>query len=343
MPSRRRKLAEAIYADRYGVAATVKVGRVQKEKRFAPDTPIKQMRAWQTTMRAQLRQVAPASARGSLTPDVDRYLARVEPTHLTPRAFRQRRRDIRAWLPRFGARVRASLTAAELNDQLWTWRQTRSASCCNSRRAALHHLWRVLDGKAAPNPVAETEHFRTPDPVPKAVPLERIDQVLAALDPTTKTSARLRLMRWTGMRPSQMGRIPADQAPLYVRLQADPPHVVVPRGKRGRVVRVPLLSRAARKAAADFVRLQAFGAWSTQSANKRIAKTCTDLEVPRFTLYQIKHTVGSRLREVMDLADVQTVFGHTDASTTAIYAAPVPVKIIAGFKHLRVRKRRARA
>ena len=105
------------------------------------------------------------------------------------------------------------------------------------------------------------------------------------------------------------------------------------------MVRLPLLSPAARQAAADFVRLNAFGPWSTQSANKRLAEACKALHVPRFTLYQIKHTVGSRLREVMDLADVQTVFGHTDSATTAIYAAPVPLKIIEGFKHLELTKK----
>ena len=51
----------------------------------------------------------------------------------------------------------------------------------------------------------------------------------AQLTPGSKTAVRLRLMRWTGMRPSQMGRLRAED----IRLDEPSPYVVVPRGKGG--------------------------------------------------------------------------------------------------------------
>ena len=45
-PSRRRvRVAEGIYKDRHGLAATVKVNGVQREIRFPPGTPLKTIRA----------------------------------------------------------------------------------------------------------------------------------------------------------------------------------------------------------------------------------------------------------------------------------------------------------
>jgi hypothetical protein len=71
------------------------------------------------------------------------------------------------------------------------------------------------------------------------VPRDRIAAVLVHLRVGSKTRARLELMHWTGMRPSQMGR-----------LAGAIPFVTVPRGKFGRLAAVPLVAegRAGRRA-----------------------------------------------------------------------------------------------
>ncbi len=48
--------------------------------------------------------------------------------------------------------------------------------------------------------------FPLPLPRPRWIDRLHIESVLEHLAPGTKTSARLRLMHWTGMRPSQTGR-----------------------------------------------------------------------------------------------------------------------------------------
>ena len=49
---RRTRVAEGVYKDRYGFAATVKVRGVQRELRFPPETPVKTIRGRRDELRA---------------------------------------------------------------------------------------------------------------------------------------------------------------------------------------------------------------------------------------------------------------------------------------------------
>lgn len=56
-----------IKRDRYGFRAYVKVGNIQREKRFPPETSAKTMQAWRDEVRVALRRLAPAPGQpGSL-------------------------------------------------------------------------------------------------------------------------------------------------------------------------------------------------------------------------------------------------------------------------------------
>lgn len=55
------------------------------------------------------------------------------------------------------------------------------------------------------------------------------------------TRVRLELMYWTGMRPSQIGRLRADD----FRLDEPIPYVAAPRGKGGPLAAVPLVPEGA--------------------------------------------------------------------------------------------------
>ena len=55
---RRTRVAEGVYKDRYGLAATVKVHGVQREIRFPPDTSLKTIRARRDELRVSLRDAA---------------------------------------------------------------------------------------------------------------------------------------------------------------------------------------------------------------------------------------------------------------------------------------------
>ena len=191
--------------------------------------------------------------------------------------------------------------AARLNDQLRQWRETRSASACNHRRDALTNLVKVLYGRRAAAELVDLARFTPPPPKPQWLDRAHIADVLAQLMPGSKTVVRLRLMHWTGMRPSQMGRL----RPEDFRLNEPTPFVVVPRGKGGRLAAIPLVG-------------DGLGAGR-----------------PAFTVYQIRHAFATGLRRTgSDVADIQDLYGHTDPETTMIYAPPQLLKHAAAIERL---------
>jgi integrase len=345
---KRHRIAKGLYEDESGVAATVSVGsgkdKLQREKRYEPGTPLKTMKAWQEETRVSLRLLLKSPARGTLAAKAPVYIEIVKP--LIPASWKDRQRDLNAWLPLFGDRRVETITTKEITDQLLEWRTKTTARTCNGRRDALSHFYHWLAGhnlqkrhKVSGGPVEGAIRFTTPDPVAKALPLATIDLVLAKLTPPRvfprsdgHTSARLRLMRWTGARPSQIGRLEEDSFDLASPIKS----VTIGRGKGGKVARAPLLADDAVKAAEDFIRWGAFGSWSCPSANKALAIACKAAGVKPFNLYVIRHSVGSRLRSAgTDLADIQDILGHANPKTTRIYAPPVDAKVIAAFERLR--------
>ena len=55
-----------------------------------------------------------------------------------------------------------------------------------------------------------------------------------------------------------------------------------------------------------------------------------------FTVYQIRHSFATWLRHAdADLADIRDLYGHTDAETTRIYAAPTLAKQRDAIRKLR--------
>ena len=56
-----------------------------------------------------------------------------------------------------------------------------------------------------------------------------------------------------------------------------------------------------------------------------------------FTVYQIRHSFATWLGHAgADLADIQDLYGHTDAATTRIYAAPTLTKQRDAIQRLRL-------
>ena len=198
------------------------------------------------------------------------------PVHRRGRAPSQVARDGAAlegarpavWLPRFGHLRTLTLPShlADLNAQLHDWRRTLAASSCSHRRPALIHLVRLLYGRRAAVDLIELVRFPPAPPQPRWVQRTHIDAILAQLTPGSKTQVRLELMHWTGMPPSQMGRLTLAD----FHLQEPIPYVSVPRGKRARLAAVPLVDEAV-AATRAFIESEAFGTWSTPRANKAIS------------------------------------------------------------------------
>ena len=316
-PARRPvRVAEGIYKDRHGLAATVKVNGIQREIRFPAGTPLKAIRARRDELRASLRTL-PAGERHTFAHDAERYPQQVS-SELVSMA--DRRHHIALWVQRFGHLRTLALSqhVAMLNDQLHQWRESLSASACNHRRNALTNLVKVLYGRRAAAELIDLVRFAQPPPKPRWLERSHIVAVLSQLTPGSKTVVRLRLMHWTGMRPSQMGRL----RPEDFRLDEPTPFVVVPRGKGGRLAAIPLVG-AGLEAAREFKAIHAYGSWSCPSANKALERAASKAGRPAFTVYQIRHSFATGLRRTgSDVADIQDLYGHTDPETTMIYAPP---------------------
>ena len=326
---RRTRVAEGVYKDRYGLAATVKVHGVQREIRFPPHTSLKTIRARRDELKASLRTL-PHGERHTLAHDAGRYLEQVQSTLVS---FKDRQREIGAWLPTFGHLRTLALPSqlAVLNAQLHAWRRTQAASTCNHRRHALTHLIRLLYGRRVAVDCADLVRFVEPPPAPRWLDREHIEEVLVHVSPRSKTAARLQLLHWTGMRPSQMGRLARED----FRLDDPIPYVAVPRGKAGRLAAVPLVEEGV-AAAHAFIESDAFGLWSCSTARKAIRVAAQHAGRKPFSVYQIRHSFATWLRRTgADLADIQDLYGHTDAETTRIYAPPALAKHRAAIERLR--------
>ena len=310
----RRRIAKGVYSDRYGWAATVKVDGRQCEQRFPRNTPLKTIRRWQDETRAALRKLPPG-AKHTLAADAERYLKQVEGQVI---GIAARRHDIGVWVKLFGhlQTLQLAYHLNALNEQIREWRKHYGASTCNHRRNALTNLVKVLYGRAAAMGLSDLMSVR-PDP-PKARWLERehITAVLHELEPRTRMTARLQMLHCTGMRPKQLGMLTADN----FRLDDDIPHVIVPAAKGGRPAVIPLIANGI-EAARRFMGLNAYGPVDTQRANVVLRKAAEQAGRPAFTTYQIRHSFATALRKTgADLADIQNLYGHTNARTTEIYA-----------------------
>jgi integrase len=190
-----------------GWQAFVRVNGDFYAKSFPLDTSPREMDLWRSEKRLRvLGRIAPTEIEGeTFAHDAKRYLDSVT----TMPTFKERKRDIGLWLTKLGrTRTRQSITSVEIRTVLEGWRRERSAVTCNHRRSALMHLWSVLDGKSAPNPVKDVPRYRddSQDAPPRILSLPAIRALLKAMQPS-KTKCRLELMAWTGWPPAQIRRL----------------------------------------------------------------------------------------------------------------------------------------
>jgi len=313
--SRKRvRVSKGVYKDRYGLAATVKVNGMQRERRFPRETSIRAIQAWRDETRSSLRRL-PKGAKHTLRHDAERYLDQKASQLIS---IRDRRRNLYQWMEEFGHIRTLALEQhiGELNAQLYEWRKKLSGATCNHRRDALMNVVRVLYGSRAASGLSDLVTFPKARPKPRGLDRAHIADVIRKVEPGSKLRARLELLQWTGMRPSQMGRL----TPEDFKLDAEIPHVIVARGKDGTTAAVPLLEEGI-AAAHAFIAIGAFGEWRTEPANRALAKAAQEAGRPAFTTYQIRHSFATGLRQSgADIADIQDLYGHMNAEMTKIYA-----------------------
>lgn len=323
-----RRLDKGIWQTDYGFRVMVSINRKLHTKRFPPTHTLEQLRKWRDD---HLKRHKRTKTRGTFAADVDDYLKAVAamPT------FRDRQRQIEAWLPLFGDEPRWKITPDAIRRQLAAWRvgdittgrRALAPNTCNHRRVALSHLFTVLDGKASYNPVREVPPFKLPPPTKRGLPMAVVKRVLSKIE-GPKTRARLEVLAWTGLRPSELMRL----TPELVNTKAGV--AIVPTAKGGPPREIPFsLARAAWK---KMVAVDALGKFSVQSTRKSLVRACQKVGISPFRVYDLRHSFLSALRkEGADLSDIQAIAGHTDIALTRRYAPTITAKLRRAVGRLR--------
>lgn len=300
-------------------------------KQYPRGTSVKTMKEWreQTRLTAR-RNLLPKADRGSFADDVQRYLKLVRAMP----SYEDRKRDLAAWRELYGDSPRSALTSEVIRAQLHRWRtegpvyrfdrrnklvkvtgRGLSASTCNHRRTALLHLWSVLEGKDASNPVRTVPPFTEPPPQPRG---RNLGAVLAAISTirSAKQRARAKVLLWTGIRGNSEL---AKMTPEHLRLEER--CCYVPTGKGSTRLRLVPLNEQGIAAWNEFSAVNAWGPYDKGALLNAVRRAGKKAGLPNLRAYDVRHSIATAyLRAGADLADVQELLGHTTPRMTRRYA-----------------------
>lgn len=294
-------------------------------KRFPPIYTLERLQKWRDDH--ETRHRPKKSERGTFADDASRYLFSVR----TMSSYSDRARDIQNWIAVYGEKPRWELTPELVRAQLSTWKASGLANnTCNHRRTALSHLFTVLDGKNGYNPVKEVPAFALPPPLKRGLPMAVVVKVLKQIS-GPKTRARLEVLAWSGLRPSELMRLTTDLVDTKAGV------ALVPTAKGGPPREIAF--RLAVPAWKKMLKADALGEFSVQSTRKSLVRACKKVGVTPFRVYDLRHSFLSALRKSgADLSDVQAQAGHSDISLTRRYAPTITTKLRAAVGRLRGRK-----
>lgn len=315
-----------IYKTEYGFRAVVNIAAGRKQKRFPPDTPIKDIKRWRNEMRVKLETLHPqkragAIGRGTFTADVRGYLKT-----LTITSWKSRRSELKAWEKVFGHVRRSRVTDEHVKKAIKGWADAGVPPKTIQNRVrgltAMYHsldgpsAWTPADGVPLPKVRKRNPDYVAPD-VLKAVAVTLETQEATGLDP--KWRARYMVMAATGQRP------------VFVK-RAEPGDLDLHRGewridaaKDGNPIRLPL-NADMRAAWQRFIDTEAWGEYdATEYA--AIIRGAGWPETAR--PYATKHSLSQDLGDAgVDLETIADWHGHTGGfATTRIYTGFVWKKL----------------
>lgn len=332
----------------HGFRASIRIHGVLHQQHFKKDTPLQTLRQWLLTTEMKYR-IQRAKQSGRFEDDARAYLDTVKAMP----SFADRKKHIEEWIEVFGGRRRAAITADEIRAHLHAWRTTPrtviytrrpsvkeprkaqltlSASAVNKRRTALMHLFTILDGKSAPNPVKDVPKFREPDALPKGLPYAAIKKLWKVMG-DTPSRARLQVLAYTGIPHKQLEQITAADVTTS--------GVIVAGRQKGAGTRpriLPLTPDGA-KAFKAMTRTDAWGPFSRSSLRKAFRTACR--KVPELapladalTPYDLRHSFGTEVyRSSGDIRATQVLMGHSKAELTHRYTlAAVDPRVAAALK-----------
>jgi len=263
--------------------------------------------------------------------------------------YAQRADHLTLWLDALGrTTLRAAITPSDIRAVLQQWATAGLApATLNKRRSALMHVWSVLDGKGARNPVRDVPKFAVPDPLPRGRDPHEVDTLLRAA-PHCRSRAVCRLMLWTGLRPEEVRRLQPDDVDLEQGI------LVARTAKGGRARVVPLTSQA-RDAWREFLAVRAYdpehprvktpkrkppGHVPHAAPLNRWLQQHTG--IPTLRVYDLRHSYGTALARRQTRLDViGALMGHSTLELTRRYTLAAVTPDAATATH-RLARRRAR-
>jgi integrase len=330
---KRSRVETGIYRDAVGFAIVQTVGNRQREIRLPPTATRQQLRDARGDLRAAMRKDAvvrarSAPARGTLAAASVDYLSAVRAMP----SYKSRRRQIEMWVTVLGHRRLCDLTHVEIARQLQIWRtvprdphddasQPYSAQYVIHLRNALEQLYQTLT-PGEPNPLEHVKRERSPDLLPRAIPVADLVRILRAFPIGSRSRARLAVMATTGLGQTELMRL----RPQDVDVEAGLLVAHARRKGKGAAARTVPLTRHAMLALRLFDRLDCWGPFSTSNLRRDFRKAA---EAAGYDLgddgldwrpYDARHTFLTELgRASRDERAVQEAGGHADIRTTRRY------------------------
>jgi integrase len=306
----RRRLDRGIYQDASGVAIQAQVHGVRQELRFPPDTDLPTLQQRRDQLRADLHDVSPLQARGTLSRDAERYLKQIAGRP----GSKADRSHLRAWIDRLGPKPRSRITADDVRLALAAWRtagtwtggrgkrprqataRPASEKTLKERWRVLRHLYKTLDGPKARTPCDDVLRPKPAAPTPVGVPVTTVQKVATALATraagTPRHSlarqdyARFLLLTTTGQRPAQIMR--AIAADFHLREQ-----FWIVRGAKGGPTHAIHLNAEMRAAVRRFLASAAVGRYNDQQLLAVVRAHGWPATIP---LYNARHSIETTRR-----------------------------------------------
>lgn len=290
-----------------------------RSKLFPLSATITEMKQWREDTRVAVRQ-QPIGAKPDppigFAADAETYLKAVKAMP----SYQDRARDIQLWVDVFGETPRKEIPVTAIAAQLAMWAAKKAASTLNHRRTAMMHLYRVLDGKSAANPIRDIPKYREPEPQPRGVSYAVIDTILGAMR-DSKTKALLAIIAATGFTPAMIKKMDATHLKLDTR-QAFQPGRKKGGGTKGRWM--PISGRAV-EAFKLALREDLFGHVPSRGSVRKSFRlacdhVCDDGALDGIRPYDLRHSFGSAVYEASgDIRATQILMGHTKAEMTHRY------------------------
>lgn len=339
--TRRVRVAEGIWQDKYGLAATVKVGAIQRERRFPTDTALDVLQAWRSRTRAELLEDrddhadAPAVL-GVWAADVTRRLKQLE----GKARYKADRSHLNAWLPHLGHTMRSKIRPSHVQAAIDAWAKAgKSPRTIRHRVRVLRELYQALDGAHARPPIKGLTLPTPARPIPVAVSWKMVQKVAKSLKAgkrheegyggdSNKAYARFLVRATTGQRPAQIMRATRQDVDLRRRLW------FVRAAKGGDPIVLPLDADMV-KAWKVFIAADAWGTFDTRSFSHTIRRHGWPKGIRPYALrstFAIDMILGGA-----DLGDVQAALGHRRIDTTRAHYASIQLARMR--KALKLKKR----